>query len=107
MTGITPNIVAAMKAKAAVIALVLVAFTAFSVVVVIRHGYFGFATLAYDEGWAAQMLIDLSLALFFVASWLRRDAASRGIQAWPYLVGIVLVGSISPLLYLLHRELKR
>ncbi|MDC0671870.1 hypothetical protein [Nannocystis radixulma] len=86
--------------------LILVVFTLFSVVVVLRHGYFGFITLALREPWAMQMLLDLAIALFLVAGWLRRDARTRGIEAWPYLVALPFLGSISPLAYLVHRRLR-
>lgn len=87
--------------------LILVVFTLFSAVVVVRHGYFGFITLALREPWALQMLLDLAIALFLVAGWLRRDARARGIEAWPYIVALPFLGSISPLAYLVHRGLKR
>ncbi|WAS95861.1 hypothetical protein [Nannocystis punicea] len=86
---------------------ILVVFTLFSAVVVVRHGYFGFIGLALREPWALQMLLDLVLALSLVAGWLRRDARNHGIEAWPYLVALPFLGSISPLAYLVHRDLKR
>ena len=96
-----------MKSRNVVSAIVLLAFTPFSLFVVIREGYFGFVRLAYHDWWALQMLLDLVIALTLVSIWLRRDAYNRGIPAWPYLVTLPLFGSISPLVYLLHRELKR
>ena len=96
-----------MKARNVLVAIVLLAFTPFSLFVAIHRGYFGFARLAVHDLWALQMLIDLTIALVLVSIWLRRDAYNRGIKAWPYLVALPLVGSISPLIYLLHRELKR
>jgi len=93
--------------KNALVALVLLAFTAFSLWVVVRHGYFGFLRLARRDEWATQMLVDLAIALFFVGGAIRRDAPRRGIEAWPYLVTLPLVGSIAALVYLLHREIKR
>ena len=96
-----------MKAGNVVIAFVLVAFTAYSILVVVQHGYFGFMSLAYHQPWAMQMLLDLTIALFLVGRWLRRDAQTRKINPLPYMVGLVFVGSISPLVYLLHRQLKR
>lgn len=85
---------------------ILVVFTLFSTAVVVRHGYFGFITLALREPWALQMLLDLAIALFLVAGWLRRDARARGIEAWPYLLALPFLGSISPLAYLVHRRLR-
>ncbi|APR76018.1 Hypothetical protein A7982_01365 [Minicystis rosea] len=86
--------------------LALIPFTVFSVLVVARHGYFGFLTLAFREPWALQMLLDLTIALFIVGGWMRRDARKLGIPVTPYLVTLPLLGSISALLYLVHRGLR-
>lgn len=86
--------------------LAVIPFTVFSVLVVARHGYFGFLTLAYREPWALQMLLDLTFALFLVGGWMRRDARKHNIPVTPYLVALPLLGSISALFYLVHRELK-
>ena len=93
--------------KNAIVALVLIAFTALSVWVALHHGYFGFLRLARRDDWALQMLVDLAIALFFVGGAIRRDAPRRGIEPWPYFVALPLVGSIAALVYLLHRETKR
>lgn len=85
--------------------LVLVPFTAYSSMVILEHGYTGFLTLSFREPWAMQMLLDLSIALFLVGGWMRRDAKKRGISALPFLVLLPFVGSIGALLYLVRREL--
>jgi hypothetical protein len=84
--------------------LVLVAFLAYSSWVVIRCGYFGFLILASREPWAMQMLLDLSIALFLVGAWMRRDARERSLPVVPYLVLLPLLGSIGVLAYLVHRS---
>lgn len=89
-----------------IIGLVLVAFTAFSVLVIVEHGYLGFLTLSFREPWALQMLLDLSIALFLFGSWMRRDARNRGIPVTPYLLLLPFVGSIAALAYLVHRAIK-
>ena len=83
---------------------ILIPFTSFSMWVVLEKGYFGFVDLALREPWGAQLFIDLAISLFFFASWMRNDARERGIPAWPYLLAIPLLGSISPLVYLVHRS---
>jgi hypothetical protein len=87
-------------------ALVLVPFALFSVVVVAKQGYFGFVTLALREPWGMQMLVDLSIALFLVGSWMRRDARRHGINVVPYLALLPVLGSVGALAYLVHRGLK-
>lgn len=81
----------------------LTAFTAYSVWVVAHHGYFGFVSLALREPWGMQMLLDLCISFFMISTWLRRDAREQGITAWPYLAGIVVLGSIGALAYLVRR----
>jgi hypothetical protein len=93
--------------KNALVAITLLAFTAFSLWVVVRHGYFGFWRLARHDEWAMQMLVDLVIALVLFSAWMRRDARARGIDIWPYLLALPLFGSLAALVYMLHRETKR
>lgn len=88
------------------LALVLVPFTAYSSVVIVQNGYFGFLTLAAREPWAMQLLLDLTISLFLLGSFIRRDAREHGISATPYLVAMPFVGSIGALAYFVHRALK-
>lgn len=84
--------------------LVAVAFTAYSTLVVLEHGYTGFLTVASAEPWAMQMLVDLALSLLIVSSVLAVDARRRGVKAWPWLLATVLLGSVGPLWYLALRR---
>ncbi|MBP9205277.1 MAG: hypothetical protein KBG28_15005 [Kofleriaceae bacterium] len=86
-------------------AVVLVAFTAFSLWVVAEDGLLGFLWLAGREPWALQMLLDLVIAFALVTRWLVPDARARQITAWPYLVLIAGTGSIGGLAYLVRRGL--
>ncbi len=95
-----------MKMKALLPALVLFPFSAWSTMIAVQQGYFGFLHAAGREPWAMQMLFDLSIALFLVSSWMRRDARERGLPFLPYAVATVLLGSIGPLAYLVHRALR-
>ena len=81
-------------------AVVLLPFAAFSSRVVMQDGYTGFLHLAAREPWALQMLLDLGIALTFVGVWMVRDARSRGLRAWPWVLATLLLGSIGPLAYL-------
>lgn len=91
--------------KNVLVALVLVGFTIFSVEVTLEQGYWGFVTLARREPWGMQILIDLSIALFLVGGWIRRDARERGLPWVPYLVALPFLGSIGALAYLVHRAI--
>jgi hypothetical protein len=93
----------ALRIQAFTAAVVLAAFTVFSLWVIDGHGYTGFLTLAGREPWALQLLIDLAISLSFTLGWLRADARKRGIAAWPYFVATLLLGSIGVLAYVVRR----
>ncbi len=84
-----------------VLAIVTASFAAFTGWVVLRTGYVGFfrELLAGPAGW--QVLVDVTLALFLVLSWVRRDARASGRRFWPYALLTIGLGSLGPLLYLL------
>ncbi len=83
---------------------VLVAFGVWTAVIVVEHGYTGFLGLALAEDWAAQMLVDLVIALTVALGWLIGDARRRGVSPWPYVALTLVAGSIGPLLYLSLRS---
>ncbi len=80
--------------------LALVLFGLWTAQIVLHHGYTGFITLSMREDWAAQMLVDLAIALAIALGWLVGDARRRGVAAWPFVVITLFTGSIGPLLYL-------
>src|SRR4051812_11521547 len=83
---------------------VLVPFTAFTKMIALEHGPFGFLELATREPWAMQVLIDLFLALGLFAVFAIPDARAHGITIWPWLVASALLGSIGALGYVVYRE---
>lgn len=85
--------------------IVLIPFSIFTTELILEQGYFGFVTLALREKWGMQMLIDLSISLFFAGWWIRRDARERGLPWIPYLVLLPILGSPAALAYLCHRVL--
>lgn len=96
----------AMTPRFLVLLTALVSFAAYTLMVVARHGYTGFVTLALDEPWAMQMLVDLVIALVLFLSWAYRDARERGLAYWPFAVATLLLGSVGALAYLAVREIK-
>ena len=85
---------------------VLAVFTAYTAVIVINHGYTGFLELPEQGGWAAQVFIDLCVALILFVVWMVPDARERGLPSLPYVLAILTTGSIGALAYLLHRTLR-
>jgi hypothetical protein len=104
MTTTTAISSPSIRPLALVAALVLAVFGAFSMWVVVTHGYFGFIELAGREAWALQMLLDLVIALSFGVGWMIGDARKRGIATWPYVVATVALGSIGILAYSVRRS---
>lgn len=94
-----------MKTRLAALLVVLAAFGAYSVHVVLAHGYFGFLAVAAREPWGMQMLLDLTIAVTLFTCWMIPDARRRGIAWWPYLAACVALGSIGALAYLVRRAL--
>ena len=50
-----------------------------------------------SAGW--QVFVDLVIALVMLLVFLIRDARSKGISPWPWVVGTLFTGSIAPLIY--------
>jgi len=85
---------------------VFASFTLYTAVVVADQGYFGFVELAMTGGWAAQVFIDLCIALILFALWMFPAARAHGIPPWPYVFAVLTTGSIGALAYLIHRTVK-
>ncbi|KAB2887442.1 MAG: DUF2834 domain-containing protein [Kofleriaceae bacterium] len=92
--------------KIAIPLVALVAFSAFSLWVVAAEGYLGFLSLARDEPWGLQLLLDVAIACFLYSIWMVRDARERGLPVAPYLVMMLFGGSIGALAYLVHRGVR-
>lgn len=91
--------------RLALATIALVAFSAFSTLVVAEHGYLGFVTdVVLASDWGLQVFLDLGIALTLFTGWMLRDAKARSLPAWPYVVGMLTLGSIGALAYLVHRE---
>ena len=88
----------------ALIVVVLVLFGALSAMALWRHGYWGIVEPHFQSWGAGQVFADLVIALALVMVWLWRDARRTGRNPWPWLVATLLLGSFSPLIYLLTRR---
>lgn len=87
----------------ALIAPVLVVFTAFSLWVFGRTGFGGFVDQLVAAPAAWQVFGDLSISLLGVLTWLWHDARRLGRTFWPWAIATLLLGSIAPMAYLLTR----
>lgn len=84
-----------------VIAIVLlVPFATLSAYAVYEVGYFGIPEyhLHSPAGW--QVFADLVISLVLLLMFVVRDARENNRRAWPWVIGTLMLGSISPLVYL-------
>jgi hypothetical protein len=95
-----------MKLRLFSVLTVFAAFTIYTSIVVMNHGYTGFIELALTGGWGAQVFIDLCIALLLFMIWMVPDARERGIPFVPYVLLILTTGSVGALAYLVHRTLR-
>ena len=95
-----------MKLRLFSVLALFLAFTIYTALVVLDHGYTGFIDLALAGGWGAQVFIDLCIALLLFMIWMVPDARERGIPFFPYVLAILTTGSVGALAYLVHRTVK-
>ena len=93
-----------MTKKLLILYVIFFDFVAYTGYVVWQDGYFGFLEMATASLWGGQVFLDLVIALMMFASWMFVDAKERGVNAWPYFIGTLFLGSIAPLWYLIRRE---
>jgi hypothetical protein len=85
------------------LSLVTLAFGLLTGLALWHHGYWGLFAPALNSLAAAQVLIDLCIALALFVAWMWRDAKTLGRNPWPWLALTLAAGSFGPLLYLLTR----
>jgi hypothetical protein len=94
----------AMTARQVLCLAVLLPFLAYTAWVLATEGYLGFWAQALGSPVAVQLTLDLVIALSLVLLWMWEDARATRMPFAPYLVVTLLIGSIGPLAYLIHRE---
>jgi hypothetical protein len=83
---------------------VTVAFALFTAAVVAHTGLLGFYRQLLESPAAWQTLVDITIALTLVLTWMRQDARRNGRAFWPWVPVTLALGSFGPLLYLLGRS---
>jgi len=83
-----------------------IAFTGYTLFVVVNHNFFGFLADHEKGGWSLQIFVDLVCAA--ISFWIVAvpDARARGINPWPYARLTPLLGSVAILAYFVHRSLR-
>ncbi len=86
--------------------LVLTGFTALSIYAIEVHGYLGFFEALGSTTAGVVVFTDLVIALTLAMLWMRSDSSEHGLPFWPYTLLTLALGSVGPLAYLIHRELR-
>ena len=79
---------------------VLVGFTLLTAVALWQHGYWGILAPHFKSSGAAQVLVDLVIALSLVLAWMWPEAKRTNRRFWPWFLLTLVLGSFGPLLFL-------
>lgn len=93
-----------MNIKKLLLWFVLLDFGLFSAWVVWDVGYLAIWQAGFTSPASLQILLDLVICASLICGWIIQDARRRGANPWPWVLGVVLAGSLVPLAYLLWRE---
>jgi hypothetical protein len=92
--------------KTLLLGIVLVAFGAFTLEALASYGIVGYFETLLSTLPGVHATTDLVIALALALVWMAADARERALPFWPYAIGCLFLGSIGPLAYLVHRELR-
>jgi hypothetical protein len=95
--------------KTLALALVLTGFSALTFHAIATYGYLGYFEVLFSNLASVHLSMDVLIALTLVFVWMSVDARERGLPFWRYAVAGLFfgsVGSVGPLAYLIHRELR-
>ncbi len=90
-----------------VLLVVFVPLTAWGTWLSLVDGYWGFLDVFHAGGWSTQVFTDFGISLFIVVGFIRADAQRNNLPWIPYALATPFLGSVPPLAYLIHREVKR
>ena len=92
-----------MNRKQIALSVVLILLLALDAEAIYTFGYLGFFRNALANSAAVVSFVDTVVALGLVCIWMSADSRERGINALPYLLVAMALGSPGPLLYLIRR----
>jgi len=94
-----------MNTRSIGLSVVLVAFAALTAAALGEFGLLGYLAALNENSATRHVSADVVIALSIASGFVWRDARERGLPWLPYLGVTLLLGSIGPLAYLIHREL--
>jgi hypothetical protein len=82
----------------------LILFGILTTLAILHDGVTGvFASIIHSYG-SLQIYVDLVIAAMLINIWIWHDARSQGRNPWGWIIATMIVGSFSPLVYLLTRR---
>jgi RsiW-degrading membrane proteinase PrsW (M82 family) len=86
-----------------ILLLTLILFGALTAAAVWQDGIVGiFSSITRSAG-SVQIFIDLVIACTLINVWIWRDAKAQGRNPWGWIIATFIIGTFSPLVYLLVR----
>ncbi|HSH01401.1 MAG TPA: DUF2834 domain-containing protein [Anaerolineae bacterium] len=85
----------------------LILFSILTLIALFTDGLSGFPTAITYSYASLQIYIDLVIAIIIINVWLWHDARQNNHNPWPWLIASLIVGSFSPLIYLLLHHTKK
>ena len=95
-----------MSGRLIILAAVTVGFAVLTALAIMEVSYLGILTPLFQSLGGAQVLADFLILAVLACLWMRRDARTSGVPAWPFIAVTVALGSVGPLLYLMFREVR-
>ena len=92
--------------KTILLASVLAAFGILTFEAIATYGYIGYFQQLLANLAGIHVTADAVIALTLVFVWMSIDAKERGLPFWRYAALGLVLGSVGPLAYLIHRELR-
>ena len=77
-----------------------------TVMALMNGGVAGIVVPHFQSWGAGQVFADLVISLLICLFFISKDAPTRGLPFWPFLVLTLALGSFGPLAYLVMRELR-
>ena len=95
-----------MSGRLLLLIVVIALFSVLTALALMDVGYLGILAPHFQSWGGGQVLTDLVIVCTLACIWMLADARTSGVNAWPFLVITLFLGSFGPLFYLVAREVR-
>jgi hypothetical protein len=95
-----------MSTRLILLLVVIAAFGALTVMALLDAGYLGIFEPHFQTWGGGQVFADLVIMCVLGIVWMLADSRTSGVNAWPFVITTLVLGSFGVLFYLVARELK-